>query len=116
MYKEFKNRFLKKNVIKPKRKDVKLELVKSIVQNENMSVICVSDDIAHAIYTYQKRLSDDVKNVKFVSTNAIRLLDGYRPDVIVYVSPCIKSERDLMNELFHMIRINKTTIEIRLNG
>lgn len=116
MCKEFMNRFLKKNVIKPKRKDVKLELVKSIVQDENMNVICVSDDIAHAIYTYQKRLSGNAKNVKFVSTKEKGLLDGYRPDVIVYVSPCIKSERDLMNELFHMISTNKTTIEIRLNG
>lgn len=108
-----------KQIDKPEQQDtksnignVKLKLARTIVRDKNISVLCISNTVEQAMSLYKKELSDDIRNVQFAGFRST-MLDGIRPDVIIYLGKYNKAEEYLMPLLEHIGRY-QSAIEIRL--
>lgn len=98
--------------VKSDRESIVLELARSIVRDKKMSVLCVSNTVEQAMYLYKKELSSDIRNVQFAGFRST-MLDGIRPDVVIYLGKYNKAEEYLTPVLEHVIRY-RSVIEIRL--
>lgn len=92
--------------------NAKLELARTIVREKNISVLCISNTVEQAMSLYKKELSDDIRNVKFAGFRST-MLDGIRPDVVIYLGKYNKAE-EYLTPVLDLISKSKSIIEIRL--
>lgn len=100
--------------VKSEKENIKLELTRTIVSDKNLSVLCVSNTVERAKEIYKTELSNDIRNVQFAGVRSV-MLDGIRPDVILYLGSYEKAEDYLTPILEPIKRVYQSVIEIRLN-